>query len=198
MHLLLANNSAAGIAKGVPAFESLASANGTGSSSTITFNNINTYHADYDELVFRIIWNYSTNQNATVGVYMSFNGDTNGSNYLNHTLRGSGVNAAASSTDGNTGTGIVGIPLNASVSGMQWLGGAIINVSGYNTTSKRTVIRSLHGAHIGANTDSQVALTSGLWNSTNNVTSIQFGLTSGRTFTTNTSIALYGIKKVTL
>jgi hypothetical protein len=176
------------------AYDSLATANGTGSGSTITFTNISNYYADYDELQFRIRWAYTSSGPATVQAFMGFNGSSTVGDFITHYLRGNGSSVSATN---ELNPPLAGILLPGAVhSDENPLGAAIINISGYNTTNKRTTARIQNGTSlVASSSDSTISIGSGLWNQTTNVTSITFQMTGGRAWTTTTEISLYGFRK---
>lgn len=179
--------SGANVAAG--AFESIASATGTGSSGTITFSSIS---GSYQHLQLRILAKGSQaldNLNLTC----RFNSDT-GSNYSRHYIVANGVDApysygAASQTSIELVSTSIGsnTPQNDNICGV-----GIVDIHDYASTSKYKTIRCTGGNNNNTENFTQMGITSGLWMSTSAITSISI-ITSGN-FTTNTVIALYGIK----
>jgi hypothetical protein len=168
------------------AYDSIATAVGTGSSDTITFSSI---PQTYTHLEIRGIAqaNASLNDYGAVGV--RFNSDS-GTNYTRHRLTGNGTTAGAAANTSTTfadgGPGAVYL-----TSGTSTVGTTVISVLDYTSTSKYTTIRALSGTD--NNGIGLVSLSSGLWLNTNAVTSITLYQQNGN-FTDKTTFALYGIK----
>ena len=78
-----------------PAFESIASASGTGSSATITFSSI---PSTYQHLQIRCLLKSTGTSVALSGGDLTFNGNT--TNYLCHTLSGNGTTVTAAANTG--------------------------------------------------------------------------------------------------
>jgi hypothetical protein len=170
------------------AFESIATAVGTGSNTSVTFSSI---PATYKHLQIRSI--VKTNSGTTLGVAnLAFNGD-GGANYVRHRLYGDGTSVVADSSTG--ASSIVGAAWGTgSPSGStNTVGPSIIDILDYTSTTKNKVIRSF-GARNYADSNGFVQLLSGLWLNTAAVTSITFTITGGSAFDSQTVFALYGIK----
>ena len=167
-----------------PAFESIASATGTGSSGTITFSSI---PGTYRHLQIRYIARGDTVAN-TVGLNMQFNSDT-GSNYTYHRLEGDGAStfAAGGASQTNTQLGTV----TAASATANIMGVGIVDIHDYASTSKYKTAR-MFGAQ-DRNGAGNILLRSGLWMSTSAITSITITTSLGN-FTTTSQFALYGIK----
>ena len=167
---------ASSILKVTSSYESIASANGTGSSGVITFSSI---PSTYKHLQIRGI----AISAGTDSYAMTVNSDT-GSNYAWHRLVGNGTGASAAGF--------------ASVTSMSISGGTdtfpralIIDLIDYASTSKYKTERTFTG--IDQNTAGNVHLFSGLWSSTSAINTITMTLASGN-FDTTSTFALYGIK----
>jgi hypothetical protein len=180
----LLNTILASFSEGTPpippgSYESIASATGTGSSGTITFNSI---PQTYTHLQIR-----GTSYDGTgYSVRMRFNNDS-GSNYAWHRLTGTGASATAGAATSNTD--MVIINTNGNVS--DYPASLIIDIHDYASTTKYKTARTFDG--LGQNdTGGEVELRSGLWMSTSAITRIDI-LTNG-SFTNLTRLALYGIK----
>ena len=164
-------------------YESIVTANGTGSSGTITFNTI---PSGYKHLQIR-----SIQRVASGNAYMKvqFNSDT-GANYTYHQVFALG--SGTGSTDGGTGqTGAAAITVAAGSLSANIYGVSIIDILDYGNNSKNKTIRVLDG--MDANGSGQVILNSGLWINTAAITSITLQA-SASSFTTASQFALYGIK----
>ena len=166
----------------VGAYDSLATANGNGSTATITFTGI---PSDYKHLQVRVL------ARVTAGgedLTLRFNGDT-GTNYTRHRLTGSGTAAAAAgnaSTTGITTLGSAGMPSATSTYAV-----SIMDILDYANTSKYKTVRMLSGQD--SNGSGGVDFTSGVWMNTAAVTSLTIYANSS-TFPTASSFALYGVK----
>lgn len=177
-----------GGAGGGGSFESIATATGTGSSGTITFSSI---PSTYKHLQIRAI--VKTDSTTALGVgNLRFNSDS-GANYTRHRLYGDGASVVA---DGTTGaTSIVGAAWGAGspTGSTNIVGPSIIDVQNYTSTTSNKTVRFI-GARDYNDTNGFILLGSGLWLNTNAVTSIEFTVTGGTNFTTQTVFSLYGIK----
>jgi hypothetical protein len=170
------------------AFESIASASGTGSSGTITFSSI---PSTYQHLQIRGIARTTTGNNLE-WLNMRFNSDTS-SAYDNHYLSGDG--SSASATSFINASYIEPALAAASSSPSNTLNAFIIDIHDYASTSKNKTTRSITGIERNqGDTDSRIHLLSGLWRNTNAISSITLFTRNSGNFTTQTQIALYGIK----
>jgi hypothetical protein len=169
------------------AFESIATATGTGSSPTITFSSI---PSTYKHLQVRFIGRSS---NSNIASSIIVNGSTTG--YSRHWLYGSagavgqGGTASLSSfslldtiTGSNSTAGIIGV--------------GILDIQDYASTTKNKTFRFFGGYNTNGGSDGEViSLQSALWADLSAITSISFrtdGASSN--WTTNSTFALYGIK----
>jgi hypothetical protein len=178
-----------GVAPSTTAYESIATATGTGSSGAITFSSI---PSTFKHLQVRILArNTAAGTNAATSAYY-VNGDTTVTNYAFHQLDGDG--AAASST-GSAGSNLPywgQTPRNGTTAGLMGVG--IIDFIDYASTTKNKTFRVLAGQD--RNGAGNIKLSSGLWLNTAAITSITiWGSGDGtESFATSTVIALYGIK----
>ena len=152
---------------------------GTGSSGTITFTSI---PQTYKYLQIRSL----ANDNNGNQLSMQFNSDT-GSNYSYHRLQGAGVSAAATGAASQTEIPFIGYAAGTT----SIYGVGIIDIHDYASTSKYKTSRSFIGYD--TNGSGLVLLGSGLWMSTSAISSISI-TSSGGSFTTASTFALYGIK----
>ena len=181
---MIANQIAGALGAGVPistsSFESIATANGTGSVSTLTFSSI---PSTFKHLQIR--GNANDLNGNTLAI--RFNSDT-GSNYAFHRLLGNGATASATGFATQTWANYVGyLGVNA-----DQMAAFLVDVHDYASTSKYKTIRTFTGND--RNGSGFVSLSSGLWQSTSAVTSIDLISTGSNNFTSNTTFALYGIK----
>lgn len=169
------------------AYESIASATGTGSSTSLTFSSI---PSTYQHLQIRGI-SRNTGGSVSYAIYLTFNGSSSG--YAWHYLKGNGSTASASGVASEVNINLQ----NADAGGTSTastVGASIIDIHDYASTTKNKTVRAITGTD--ANTASPffaVSLGSGLWANTDAITSIT--ITNGYNFfSTNTTFALYGIK----
>lgn len=166
---------------------------GPAGASTISFTNIpNTY----SHLQIRC---FAQTNRATYGIdeiRIRFNSDT-GSNYAKHNLYGDGSSASAGGDANVTGmfpSGTIGT--STGNSGLVW-GVDIVDVLDYANTNKYKTIRRLTGVDLNGTVGGlggRVGLSSGLWQNTNAVTSIDMTPVNGSSITQYSQFALYGIK----
>jgi len=168
-------------------YESIATANGTGSSGTITFSSI---PATFQSLQVRFIARDTGAGTTTNIVSLNLNGDTTTANYARHALVGNGTAASAegSAASVQLGPWVVNGGATANI-----LGVGIIDIIDYTSTTKYTTVRAIGGANANtASTSFEIDLTSILWENTAAVTSLS--LVCGNNFTTTSTFSLYGIK----
>jgi hypothetical protein len=166
-------------------YESIATANGTGSSATISFSAI---PATYKHLQIRFITR-STRAATSSNIFIGFNSDTTTGNYYGHMLEGNGSAASAAAKIGTSTSFMSATSAASNTSGI--FSGGVIDVLDYANTNKYKTSRGLTGYD--ANGSGLLYLASGLWMSTSAVTSIEITDPLGN-FATGSSFALYGIK----
>jgi hypothetical protein len=186
----LANGSAYGYrtlagAAAVLAFESIATATGTGSSGTITFSSI---PSSYKSLQIRVM---ALQTNGINDLRIRFNGDT-GSNYAWHTL--AGYNSSLTAGSGTSQSYMLACVESGARGALTATNPtvAITDVLDYADTNKNKTIRTLGGME--NNSIGELDLNSGLWMSTSAVNSITIFMSGAGSFTTTSVISLYGIK----
>lgn len=169
------------------AFESIASATGTGSSNTITFSSI---PQTYQHLQIRMI--NRTNDSSGL-ILCRINGVTT-TTYTRHRLYGDGASALATGT-GSIASMFVGWTATDNYNNTNAVGATIMDIHDYSSTTKNKTIRSFTGGNDNdiIATTNYVGLHSGSFLSTNAVTSISIIAAVG-SWTTQTQVALYGIK----
>ena len=163
-------------------FESIATATGSGATS-ITFSSI---PSTYKHLQIRVI----EFDNTTGNLNMRMNGVTTNS-YAWHILYGDGSNASTNYSI-NAAQIFVGLQATAATSAYPLV--SIIDIIDYASTSKTKTVKSISGKDGNAGGASSIDISSGLFNSTNAVSSLTFFNDAGSGFNSNTKIALYGIK----
>jgi len=161
-------------------FDSILSANGTGSSGTITLNSI---PSTYKHLQLRISMVASSGD-----CYIQVNSDT-GNNYARHVLRGSGSGSGSTFGVASTFTFANLFPGGISSS---FPSVAVIDILDYASTSKYKTFRIFSGQRFTGS--GYLEFCSGLWMNTAAISSISV-LNSGSSWTTNTRVSLYGIKE---
>lgn len=176
-----------------PAFESIASATGTGSSGTITFSSI---PSTYQHLQIRY---NAKDTSVAIGsnLNIQFNADSNNSYYY-HSLIGDGSAASATNSGGLNNRIVISEGVSASQTSSpnmaNIMGVGIIDIHDYANTSKYKVVRHLTGMDANfATTEASIRLTSANWNSTSAINEIKLYLTTNF-WTTSSTFALYGIK----
>jgi hypothetical protein len=153
--------------------------------TNVTFTNI---PSTYKHLQIRAI---GRTDRAATGDYLNiqFNGVTT-TTYALHELLGDGSSASAGANSSVSATNtqrFAGANASASV-----FGAFVLDILDYADTNKNKTIRGLGGTD--NNGSGIVALTSGLWASTNAITSIKFYPGIGTNFVQYSQFALYGVK----
>ena len=162
------------------AYDSIATATGTGASGVITFSSI---PSTYTHLQIRFIGLTSVNP---VDVSMKVNSTVVG--LRDHYIYGSGSTASAG-TDTPGANGVYVSPQGFGGSTNPTVG--VIDFLDYTNTNKYKTVRSLNGRD--QNGAGYISLVSYLYDTTSAISSITFTTASGN-FATTTQFALYGIK----
>ena len=169
-------------------FESIATIIvGSAGQSTISFSNI---PQNYAHLQLR--WFGKTDRAAGLNSpYIRFN-NISSSSYWWHGLYGDGATAYTEVSNG-ADTGVIIERFTGNTGATNIFGAGVIDILDYTNTNKYKTVRSLAGADL--NGSGQMTLSSGVWNSTNAITRIDFvqGY-SATNFLQYTHIALYGIR----
>ena len=160
-------------------FDSIATANGTGSSGTITFSSI---PSTYTHLQVRFMALTSV---SPVDVMMKINSTVTG--LYDHYVMGYGTGVNATN-DTPAANGLYLTPQGVKSTNPTV---GVIDFLDYTNTNKYKTVRNLDGRD--ENGAGFVALNSYLFNTTSAISSITFTTASGN-FTTDTKFALYGIK----
>lgn len=170
------------------AFESIASATGTGSSATITFSSIS---ASYKHLQLRITGRdtSATNLDGSVNLNVGNGSIDTGSNYAYHYVSGNGGGVGVSGLATQSEITIFGSLARGGTTA-NIVGVSIIDIADYASTSKTKTIR--YAAGVDLNGSGRMTIGSGMWNSTSAINTIQISWINN--FATTTSVALYGIK----
>jgi hypothetical protein len=176
-----------GAGGGGGAYESIATAVGTGSSATITFSSI---PSTYKHLQLRVLGRSLEAGAGKSNAILRINNDSTTANYITHYLSGNGSSASAGSI-----TGTAGLRFNDTLSrGGQpanVMATQIIDIQDYTATMNRTV-RMFQGMDAN-DTSGIVHLYSGLYINTTAVNRLDFICPDGN-FTTSSVFSLYGIK----
>ena len=173
-----------GAATAIGDYESIATANGTGSSATLTFSSI---PSTYTHLQLRgILRSSSGSQNSVV---FRFNSDSS-TNYARHYLSGDGASASASASTSASNAGLGYFPGSSDLANVY--GAVVLDVLDYTSTNKNKTMRNLFGYDVNG-AGGLVGLFSSLWFKTPEaINTITITAGSGN-WTTATQIALYGI-----
>jgi hypothetical protein len=168
-------------------YVSIATANGTGSSGTISFTGI---PSTYSHLQLRSIGRGTQSGTFTNMTLRVGNGSIDsGSNYTYHRLFGSGSSITGDGAANQT-SGLFGITGTGSGSNVYYT--SVIDFIDYKDTNKFKTIKSLDGYD--NNGDGYIFFQSFLWRSTSAITNIEITLGGGQSITTASQFALYGIK----
>jgi hypothetical protein len=172
------------------AFDLLETTTLTTSAASVTFSGLGAY-SDYKHLQIRMIARSGHTVN-TVGNQLRFNGSTS-ANYSTHYLRAN-YDGGYIGTAGLTSGGFFGgypyvfqfytagsLVANSS-------GAAVIDILDFSSVNKNTTLKILSG------TSGVVSLTSGLWQETTPVTSINLKEGAGLDYQIGSRFSLYGVK----
>jgi hypothetical protein len=159
---------------------------GSGGAASIDFTTI---PSGFKHLQIRGI---ARSARAASGSYIKiqFNSDT-ANNYANHGLFGGGASAGAYAVTTTDHAGEAYITAASDTASA--FGASVWDVLDYANTSKNKTVRALTGADVNG-TNGQLRFASGVWLSTNAITSISLTDGNGSTFVQHSSFALYGIK----
>jgi hypothetical protein len=178
-----------GVAASTTSYESIATVTVSSSVSTISFTSI---PSTFKHLQIRFLARCSRTDYTVAALFARFNSDS-GSNYSGHYLGGNGSSAFAYG-GANYTFAPAGLASGANVSASIFSGG-VIDVLDYQNTNKYKTVRSLAGFNYNTSgSGDEVNLQSGSWRNTNAITSIDFTLETGATFSQYSQFALYGIK----
>lgn len=177
---------AQGAAGGGGAFESIATTTLTTTTATVTISSI---PSTYQHLQLRLLTRSSRSADND-DLNMIVNGITTAS-YSNHKLYGDGSAVTSAGVSSATIIAQVG-KMSGNTSTANIFGVTIIEILDYASTTKNKTIRAFNG--IDQNTTTGYTfLTSGLFQSTNAITSLTFSCQVA-SFVSGSQFALYGIK----
>ena len=157
----------------------------TGSSQVISFTSIPQI---YKHLQIRGIAR-STEAAAGTNYTLTLNNDT-GSNYAYHRLRAEGTSATGAGSASQAYIFVGRAPGAGTASGI--MGAIIIDIHDYTSTTKYKTVRALMGQNSNNAYAGEISLRSGLWMSTNAISSITITLDNPN-FANTTTFALYGM-----
>ncbi len=167
-----------------PAFESIQTTTvGAGGASTITFSSI---PSTYKHLQIRYVARV-TGATTLDNLTMRFN-NTSGTAYSTHFLQGNGTNPATTAWVTTNGSELYVGRLTGASSTSGIFGVGVIDILDYTNTNKNKTVKTL--ALQDQNGSGEAYVLSGLFNSTNAITEINF-LNS---YAQHSSFALYGIR----
>ena len=169
------------------AYESIATATGTGSSATLSFTSI---PSTYKHLQIRYIARSTTGTAGLAGIQVSANSDTTAGNYSFHRLVGDGA-SASSYGSASLLDYILTLSNSANTAGMYTVG--VLDIADYVSANKGKTFRALSGGDLN-NTLGIITLRSQGWFATPAaITRLDFTTSNGN-FDTNSKFALYGIR----
>lgn len=184
------NRNFSGLTGQVPEHHVLLQEQSVSSGSSVTFSNIS---QDYTHLQLRwVARNTGTSNTADDPYVVYFNGDNSAANYSSHSVSGNGTSASSGAWVSGTWGGcyIGGVPQNGTTASS--FGAGIVDILDYTNTSKNKTCRALNG--IDTNGIGSVQLASGVRLNTAAITSLTFSSVQGRTFSSNCTFQLYGVK----
>ena len=171
-------------------FESIATLTGNGTAQTLSFTSI---PGTYQHLQIRGVARTARAGVNNDGIFCYFNGDTNDdANYISHVFDGDGTSVTSGGAKNNGVycrlTVITGANATSNIMGV-----FVCDILDYANTNKNKVTRTF-GGNNRQTSGGDVRLASGLWINTNAITSITIWNNNNSAFTSDTRIALYGIK----
>lgn len=165
-------------------YESIATATGNGSSTTITLSSI---PGTYKHLQIRGILHSGRTAGTDAGLVVAVNSD-GANNYSWHRFYGDGASVIVNG--GATQGAFLNDDIAANNSNVNYYTSFVMDILDYANTNIYKTHRTLWGTD--KNGSGSIRLLSGNWRSTNAITSLTF--TTDTNFTTASQIALYGIK----
>ncbi len=169
-------------------FESIATVTVSSGTANVEFTSI---PATYTHLQVRYLARSARTNDNGATMLIQFNSDT-GNNYSYHIVYGDGASATA--YNGSTTNVMRSYSVcSSSSSNTDIYGVGVIDILDYANTNKYKTLRHLGGYD--RNGAGELNLASGLWQSTNAITSIKFTLSeSVANYETDSHFALYGIR----
>lgn len=157
-----------------------------GPDTSVTFSSLDsTYSADYQHLQIRMITRSDRPTGSNTNLDLVINGDT-GANYAFHQIyRTSNLGGGGIGSQNRIYLG----PTAQPASGTDIFGGTIVDILDPFDGNKNTTTRALGGFSTGA-----MMFTSGLWNNTNSVTSLEIICEPSNNFVAGSRFSLYGLR----
>lgn len=168
------------------AYELISSSILTGTASSITFGSI---PQTYKHLEIRATLRSDRAGAESEIVTFRFNSDT-GSNYATHFLSSNGSSVSSSNYSAETYMRGEAYPGGADTTNA--FGAFVLQITDYTSTNKTKTQRLFSGRR--GSSQYAVSLRSGLWNSTNAITTITLNNFFSSNFVSGTRVSLYGIK----
>ena len=163
-------------------YESIATANGTGSSGVITFTSIpNTYQH------LQLRWIAKSTGSGSYS-WINLNNDTS-TNYADHYLYGDGASALAGADTGTSKINLYGSVSTSTATNVYTA--HVVDILDYANSNKYKTVRAFGGQD--NNGSGTIFLSSGLWQITTAVSAITITANTAN-FSTASQFALYGIK----
>lgn len=156
-------------------------------SSSVTFSSLGSYASTYKHLQIRATMRANGTTLTTFRIRL--NGDT-GSNYASHRLLGNGSTVTSSASTSSVAM-FLGNRLPGDSTANSFTA-SVIDILDFGSSSKNTTIRNLSGFSDGVN-GHNIVLSSGFWNNTAAVTSIEVSSASD-SFVSGSRFSLYGVK----
>jgi len=158
----------------------------TQNTNSIDFQNINTY-SDYDHLEIRLTARSDRISFDDDPIALNFNSDTSNSYTTNRLIAlPSGLQALSTVS----GARVELVSVTAADSATNYFGSGIINIMDFNSSAKNTTVQAI----IGMNDANIINILSGLYASTNAITSIELTSVTGNNFISGSRFSLYGYK----
>lgn len=176
---------ASGMAAG--AFDLLETTLISADTASVTFSSLGSYASTYKH--FQIRATMRANGTTLTFFRLRLNGDT-GTNYASHRLLGNG-SAVTSSASTSSIAMFLGNRLPGDSTANSFTT-SVIDILDFGSSSKNTTVRNLSGFSDGVN-GHNIVLSSGLWNNTAAVTSIEVSSASD-SFVSGSRFSLYGVK----
>ena len=177
----------AGVTAAAGSYDLLSTTILTSSQASVTFSNLNNFAADYQHLQIRVVAQTNRSTFPDDNILIRFNSDT-GSNYSEHSLRGTGSSVISGANTSTTGINCRGI---GATGGGGNFGAAVIDILDAFETTKYPTTRSFSGY-----SSQPVCLESGSWRNTAAITTIALTPVVGSLLTTGSRFSLYGIRRV--
>jgi hypothetical protein len=157
---------------------------------SVTFNNLDTYSSTYKHLQIRVVARVANSETAAQ-IGMRVNGNTSSASYVSHRVFGNGSIVGTEAVAG----GVIGMTTPilrtfGGTAGANQFGAAVVDILDCYSTSKNKVVKSLYGA-AGV---SHIALMSGMFLSTDSITSLTILDQGATNLATGSRFSLYGIR----